>query len=300
MLAVDTVCCKTTSYRRAVIMTAIIEETSLPRPRVFAALRGALSRDEFFAGLFILGCANGLFGRVLLAWTSEGWSGLLGVDISVIVLFACFAGLSTLLQSGREPIKPADLAVGGIFLILVALPIFSLSWIAVTGLSLYILLFARDSSERTRGAIIMLALTVPMLWSKLLFQFFNRLILEIDASLAALLLNVHQVGTLVPFRDGSGFMVVLPACSSLANMSLAFLCWVSVTQWAKHRWVPIDLMWSLLAVVSVVGVNVTRIALSGVSRSYYDAIHGSGLGQTVVRQYHPRAHDFIQCDQCPT
>jgi exosortase/archaeosortase family protein len=263
-------------------MTTITKEASLPRPRVFAALRGALSRDEFFAGLFILGCINGLFGRVLLAWTSEGWSGLLGIDISIIVLFACFAGWSTLLESRREPTTPADLAVGGIFLVLVALPIFSLSWIAVTGLSIYILIFASESSERIRGAIIMLALTVPMLWSKLLFQFFNRLILEIDASLAALVLNVPQVGTVVPFRDGSGFMVVLPACSSLANMSLAFLCWVSVTQWAKHRWVPTDLLWSLLAVISVVGVNVTRIALSGISRDYYDAIHGSWWANTVV------------------
>jgi hypothetical protein len=43
----------------------------------------------------------------------------------------------------------------------VILPIYPISWVAVTGLSLYILLFANGSwtSARTRAAIILLALT---------------------------------------------------------------------------------------------------------------------------------------------
>ena len=49
-----------------------------------------------------------------------------------------------------------------------------MSWVAVTGLSLYILLFANDGPERRRGALILLALTVPMLWSRLFFQFFAQ------------------------------------------------------------------------------------------------------------------------------
>jgi hypothetical protein len=249
------------------------ELTALRRGLV-AALRDSLSRDAFFAGLYILGCANGLLGRVLLALNTEGWTGLLGVDISVIVLFACFAGISLMLQENRDEIRPSDLAVGAVFLILVILPIFALSWIAITGLSLYILLFASGSSALRRGTLIMLALTVPMLWSRLLFQFFAGPILEIDASLAALLLGSERVGNVVAFGDGSGYMVIMPACSFVANTSLAFLCWVSVTQWAKHEWSPMDILWSLLACASVIAVNVGRIALTGLSRSHYEAIHG--------------------------
>jgi hypothetical protein len=250
-----------------------------------AALRHSISRDEFFAGLYILGCANGLLGRILLTLNRDGWTGLLDVDISVIVLFACFAGISTLLQEDGHEIRSADLAVGGVFLILVILPIFALSWLAVTGLSLYILLFANDGSARGRGALILLALTVPMLWSRLLFQFFAGPILTIDASLAALLLGTDRVGNLVGFGDGSGYMAVMPACSFLANTSLAFLCWVSVTQWAKHRWSPMDILWSLLACSSVIAVNVGRIALTGLSRGHYEAIHsplGNMLGGAII------------------
>jgi hypothetical protein len=255
-------------------VTAASHEMTLPSPGLVTALRHSISRDEFFAGLYILGCANGLLGRVLLTLNSDGWTGLLDVDISVIVLFACFAGISILLQEDRDEIRSADLAVGGLFLILVILPIFALSWLAVTGLSLYILLLANDGSARRRGALILLALTVPMLWSRLLFQFFAGPILTIDASLAASLLGTERIGNLVGFGDGSGYMTVMPACSFLANTSLAFLCFVSVTQWAKHPWSRMDILWSLLACASVIAVNVARIALTGVSRGHYEVIHG--------------------------
>jgi hypothetical protein len=254
-------------------MTATSTELSVPRGLV-AALRHSMSRSEFFAGLYILGLVNGLLGRAILTVDFDGWMGaLLGIDINAIVLFACFAGVSALLSESRDELRTADLAVAAVFLIFVILPIFPLSWMAVTGLSLYILLFANGGSERWRGAVILLALTVPMLWSRLLFQFFAKFILDIDASLVASLLGTDRVGNMVPFADGSGSMVVLPACSSLANMSLAFLCWVSVTQWAKHRWTAMDLLWSSLACASVIAVNVTRISLMGLSRSHYEAIH---------------------------
>jgi exosortase/archaeosortase family protein len=119
-----------------------------------------------------------------------------------------------------------------------------------------------------------------MLWSRLLFQFFAGPILEIDASLAALLLGTDRIGNVVGFGDGSGYLVIAPACSFLANTSLAFLCWISVTQWAEHKWSRIDILWSSLACISVIAVNAARIALTGLSRGHYDAIH-SPLGNMV-------------------
>jgi hypothetical protein len=249
-------------------------ELAAPSGGTLTALRTSIRRDEFFAGLYILGCANGLLGRFLQSAHIDGWtSAALSIDINVIVLFAAFAGVSALLSANKGEIRSADLAVAVVFLGLVSLPIYPLSWVAVTGLSFYIFLFAKGGPERTRGAVILLALTVPMLWSRLLFQFFAKTILNIDASLVASLLGTERLGNMVKFADGSGYMVVLPACSSLANMSFAFLCWISVTQWAKHSWSTADIFWSLLACGSVIAVNVTRISLMGLSRSHYEAIH---------------------------
>jgi hypothetical protein len=258
-------------------MTAQPLELVAPRRGILASLEGALSRDELFAGLYILGCANGLLGRFLQTVDFSDWtSSILTLDLNAIVLFACVAGVTAFFDgnaASREPAKPADLGVAAIFLALVVLPIYPLSWIAVTGLSLYIFVFANQASDRRRGAIILLALSVPMLWSRLMFALFANPILNVDASLVASILGTDRMGNMVRFADNSGYMVVLPACSSLANMSLAFLCWISITQWAKHRWSPADFGWSLLACASVITVNVTRISVMGLSHRHYDAIH---------------------------
>jgi hypothetical protein len=120
-----------------------------------------------------------------------------------------------------------------------------------------------------------------MLWSQMLFRFFAKLILDIDAFLVASLLGTNRIGNMVGFADGSGHMVVLPACSSLANMSLAFLCWVSITQWAEHRWSAWDILWSFLVCISVIAVNVTRISLMGLSHWHYEVIH-SDFGNMIA------------------
>ena len=254
-------------------VTVASNEMTAPRRGLLAALQGSVSRNEFFAGLYILGLANGLLGRILLSFNSDGWIGILGGDISVIVWFACFAGISLMTQGDKEEIRFADLVVAAVFLILAILPIFAASWVAVTGLSLYILMFANDGSSRKRGALILLALTVPMLWGNLIFRFFMRPIIEIDASLVAWILGTEHVGSMFRFADQSGYVVVLPACSSFANLSLAFLCWISITQWVKHSWSATDILWSLLACASVIAVNVTRISLMGLSPWHHHLIH---------------------------
>jgi exosortase/archaeosortase family protein len=166
-----------------------------------------------------------------------------------------------------------DLVVAAVFLLLVILPIYAVSWVAVTGLSLYILLFANDGPERRRGALILLALTVPMLWSRLVFQFFAKPLLELDATMVAWLLGTERIGNLVRFGDNSGYMLITPACASFGNITFAFLTWVTVSQWANHRWARIDLLWSFLACASVVAINVTRIAITGLSYGHYETIH---------------------------
>ncbi len=254
--------------------TATADGLTAPRRGLVSALQHSLPRNELFAGLYILACANGLLGRSILTLNLEGWMGaVVGFDINVIVLFACFAGVYLIATSNRDEIRTLDLVVALGFLGLVILPIYALSWVAVTGLSLYILLFANDGAERKRGALILLALSIPMLWSRLVFQFFARPLLELDATMAAWLLGTERTGNLVRFADNSGYMLITPACASFANMTYAFLCWVVVSQWVNYRWRSIDLLWVFLACASVVAVNVTRIALTGQSQESYQLIH---------------------------
>jgi hypothetical protein len=256
-------------------MTATINELTAPSRGLVAALQRSMPRDEFFAGLYILGCTNGLLGRTLYALNLEGWRGAaMGFETNVIVWAAAFAGVYLLTTSNkRDQITTLDLVVAAVFLPFVIVPSYPLSWVAVTGLSLYIFLFANDGAERRRGALILLALTFPMLWSRLFFQFFARPLLSLDATMVTWLLGTEQIGNTVRFADNSGYMVISPACTSFVNISYVFVCWITVTQWANHRWSSMDLVWTSLACASLVAINVTRIALTGVSRWHFEMFH---------------------------
>jgi exosortase/archaeosortase family protein len=98
--------------------------------------------------------------------------------------------------------------------------------------------------------------------------------LSVDASLVARVLGTHRAGNMVEFADHSGTLAIFPACSSLANVSLALLCWVTVSQYLQHKWRSLDIFWCALACSSVVAVNVIRISLMGISPHYYQFMHG--------------------------
>ena len=260
------------------------------RPNDHSATSGILSvlfrpmyRDEFIAGLFILYCANGLGSSIIASVDAVGWSDaiLSTFEISVIVWISCIGGVGLILGERSDEIRRSDLVVGGALLIPVALPIGALSWLAVTILSLYVIYFTRPPSSRQRGAMILLAVTVPMLWSHLLFRYFANFILQIDASFVSFLLGTLRSDNLVRFADGSGSLLVLPYCSSLHNVSLTILSWVAINQWLARRPMASDWQWIIVAGLTVVTINVTRLSLMGLSIKHYQAIH-SFWGQTIT------------------
>ena len=233
-----------------------------------------LGRGEYFGGLLILGWATGLASRILHSIGELGWAAAFfsTFEISVVIWISCIAGVTLVLRDRTIGVHGFEIALGAGFILLIILPLAPLSWIAVTGLSLYIL-FSTDVADSRRGALIQLAATVPIFWSRLLFQFFANFILAVDAMLVSWVLGTHRTGNLVEFADHSGQLVILPPCSSIANVSLAFLCWVTLSQIVSHKKSNYDFLWCLLACAAVVAVNVTRMTILGLSEWYYATLH---------------------------
>jgi exosortase/archaeosortase family protein len=256
-------------------VTATPTELTAPRRGLVAALQHSLPRNELFAGLYVVACANGLLGRSIYAVNLEGWTGAVtGFETNVIVWAAALAGVYLIATcNSREQIRTLDLVVAVVFLPFVIAPSYPLSWVGVTGLSLYILFFANDGAERRRGALILLALAFPMLWSRLFFQLLARPLLTLDATMVTWLLHTEQVGNMVRFGDNSGYMVITPACTTFGSLSYVFLCWITVTQWANHRWTRIDLLWLSLGVGTLVATNIIRMAITGLSSWHYQMFH---------------------------
>lgn len=243
-----------------------------------------MARDELFAGLGFLGCVNGIAGRIVQSIDLHGWTAALlgGFDVSAIVWCACGAGLLFVLREKPQPLHAADLLVAAGALFLIVLPAAAMSWAAVTGLSLYLLLFTNAPRARRRGGVILLAATVPMLWSRLAFHFLANPILKIDAAFVGWVLGTDRVGNMVRFADGSDYMMITPACSSLANISHGFLCWVLISQVAGRRWSSRDLLWCAAILATMIAVNTARISLEGLGMEYYRVIHNQWEGITAV------------------
>lgn len=235
-----------------------------------------MDRNTYFAGLFALACANGLGSRMIESARDVGWvSAVLSTfEISVLVWISCAAGLALVVQDKGGEILVPDIILGAALMVLIVLPVGGLSWLAVTVLAVYLAVYADPESAVRRGAMILLAVTVPMLWSRLLFRYFANLILQIDASLVSGMLGTSRNGNLVRFVDNSGTLAIVPYCSSLHNVSLAILTWVAVNQWLGRRWLRSDWQWIVLAVVAVVAVNVTRMSLMALNAKSYQIIHG--------------------------
>ena len=241
-----------------------------------------MSRDRFFCGLFILCAANGLEGFVLNSVVGQGWSdALLGsFAVSAVVWIACFAAAVLLYDSKLgEVITTPDVAVGLGVLSMTILPFARLSWLALTALSLYMLYVSPARSSRKRGAYIALAVTGPMLWGPAFMDIFGPAILQADAILVSTLIGTDRVGSVFSGVIGSGgiptHFAIYPACSSLHGMSIAVLAWITISNTLGVAWSARQLAWGLLAVLSVLAVNVSRLSLIGLFPAHYSAIHGS-------------------------
>ena len=112
------------------------------------------TRGEFYAGLFLIACANGLISHVIHSITEEGLAGALlsTFETSVIVWLACCVGITLVYQDQCDTIRKSDLLVGIPFLAIVALPLNGLSWFGVSALALYIISGRRDRQHSCAGA----------------------------------------------------------------------------------------------------------------------------------------------------
>jgi exosortase/archaeosortase family protein len=247
-------------------------------------VRSTLGRDELFAALVILGFANGTVKMVSQAVSVDGlWAaGLNTFGISGLVWAAVGLVLAFLARQPSFPLTRTDLVVAGACSAMMLVPFSSLSWVALTSLALYIMTTSDPGSPRRKGAVVLLALTVPMFWSsRVVFALFSDLLLEGDAILASWIIGTDQIGNTVGFADGSGYLYIAPGCSSLANVSLAILTWAVVIQLVPQRSMLAQAGWCLLACLAVILINVTRIGLIGLYREHYDLLHGP-IGETVA------------------
>lgn len=243
-----------------------------------------LTRSELFTLVFLVAVCNALLPAISegIARDGLGYSMLNTFEVSAIVWAGIYLGLSHSSRIVPSQIHRLDEIVAATILLACLLPLGPFAWVVLTGFAVYTILSAEDMmTQQAHAGWVMLAVSVPMFWSKRLFNFFADFFLSIDARLVSAITQTDRTANLVDMPGGKGVLQIAAACSSMANVSLAILCWVLFTQSNNVRWRPRNLAWCVLACLSVVFINVTRISLIGFFPHYYDLLHGP-TGSTVV------------------
>jgi exosortase/archaeosortase family protein len=230
-----------------------------------------------FGGLTIVGFANGISERVAeqIARSGVATAVFNTFGVSAVVWAAAFVALWLLAQAPREAPTRMDFAAAATASVAFLLPVPSLAWLAITGLAAWLALTSPPYGLFRRAAVVLAAMTVPMLWARIFFASFSNTILGIDAKFVGWLVGTQSIGNTIPFANGNGVLFLEPACSSLTNVSLALLCGVLFVKAYDRSWSRPIVGATLLACFVTIGINVFRISLIGVFPDQYALIHGT-------------------------
>src|ERR1700727_276490 len=88
------VCAEQSLQDRTEFLSLSAGQNSLVVGGSFSRMLRELSRGEYFAGLFVVGCASGLASRIIYSINERGWADALfgSFGISVIVWISCIGG----------------------------------------------------------------------------------------------------------------------------------------------------------------------------------------------------------------
>lgn len=245
---------------------------------------GSLPRGRLFAGLFLLTFLNAAAGKAVVAIGSSGFWPAFGAlfNTSAVAWTALAAATALALQDDQETAAgPVDLALLVFVILAVLTPWHQLSGLALTVAALRAILSNPRESGLFRAGVVMLATSGALLWGNLLLLTLSRPVLQIDIWLMGALLGVHQEGNVL-WREGSQVTAVVAiGCSSVHSVSVALVCWATVSQWFQAALDARAFATLAAAVAATVAINVARMGAILISPEWAHIVH-DGWGASLV------------------
>ncbi len=195
------------------------------------------------------------------------------------VVFRLLAG-----TPAETPASRLDLTVGFAVCLMNFMPGKMSAGIPVTILAAYLLATSAGDEKIKAAAAVLLGLALNGLWGPKILDLFAYYLVRIDAALvgAALMLTKSDIvwnDNIVGMANGHS-IIIYASCSSLHNISLGLLCWVSIKSLVRSYWLRTDIWIGLLVCAVVVLLNVGRLCLTALSPEQYDYWHG-GFGEQI-------------------
>lgn len=205
--------------------------------------------------------------------------------IGIFQYLAWYAVFRLLAASDTAPLaRMRDFLVTAALCLTVFSPTNSMNWFAATGIAIYLLLFNAGDTKLRAAGIVLAALSVQELWGQMVFNLFAFPLLRVETAVVGTILEVVRPGTAWQdnvIRGPSGYGVLIaPGCSSFHNLSLAMLCWLTVSTLRHQDWRARDFAIGGAIGVTMILFNVARICVMAWSIDLYHYWH-EGIGAEI-------------------
>lgn len=240
----------------------------------------SFSRRELFIWLASILCATAVAPTVMHGGASlEHLAG-----INAFHILGWFAVLRLLfLQESSTPVTKQDFWATGVVGAINLLPADRALWIAASLAAVYIYVQSQKGSNGRAGASVLAALCVQSLWGPTLFSLFSVYLLRADAALVGVALDMTRSGFVwhdnVILTQGHS-VEIYNGCSSFHNISLAALCWISLTKLKRPRFIKSDFIFGSAGCITMIALNATRLYVMSLSFEKYFYWH-KGFGAEI-------------------
>jgi exosortase/archaeosortase family protein len=219
-------------------------------------------------------------------------------DVCAVGIFQYMAWYVILrLLGSSDPtitVRWRDLLVIAGLCVLLFLPTARSIWVAAGGIAIYLSIFSGRDPKVRAAAIVLAALSVQEFWGHVFFNLVAKPLLNVETAIVGTLLEAARPGTtwqenVITGPDGFG-IIIYTGCSSFHNLSLAMLCWLTVSKFRNQNWHSRDLVIGSLIGGTVILLNVVRLFLMAwdidLFRYWHEgigaAIFGIGASITVL------------------
>ena len=237
-----------------------------------------IRRREVFIWAAALLLINQLFYQIKQDWSASLET--LFYDLGAIGAFqfmAWYVIFDLLRASDPVPARRRELLVAAALCLLLFLPMSRAIWVAAVGIAIYLFIFNGGDLRLRAAATVLAGLSVQEYWGHIFFNLVAFPLLDAETAAVGTLLAAVRPGTgwqdnMITGPNGFG-IVVYSACSSFHNVSLAVLCWLTVSRWRHQNEWRRDLVMLGVVAGTMILLNLLRLCLMAWDVDLYDYWH---------------------------
>jgi hypothetical protein len=236
-------------------------------------------RGSVFAAAGVLAALNAEAGQIIttLTFQSPVEALTLLAGVSAVIWAAMVAAWKIGSESRRTFGGTADVVALWVIILLSFLP---LSFAGQAGLLLcgvYLLITSPPRDAGRRAAVVLLALTGPLIWGRILLNLFAGPILAFDAHIVASIIGTQVDGNVFQAANAGQRFVIGDLCSSVHNISLAIVLWTTAAMLFNVRIDQRYLGIGIAMALFMFALNIARLATIGLFPAHFAYLHfGTG------------------------